>query len=366
MKQPLALISNLLNPVRPDFAGGLETFNYDLTQELLKRSNWDVKLYATGDSVSSSPLIPVVENSLLYSQTPEFRAEGWNYRRLTVEEMGRYTNLMANLAIDKPLIHFSLVNFLPIYLAIKYNLKSITTLHMPADNLHYQWLFRLLQPDELNKVNFVAISQTQAAKLPVVKTVIPNGINPNNFSFDPIGRADFIWIGRMIKEKGAAIAVELAKQLELPLTLAGSPTNQAETDYFNQSIKEYINDKIRSIGKVEKEQKTNFYHGRALLVPIQWEEPFGLVMIEALASGTPVIAFDRGAVREIIDDRVTGIICPADDRVAFRQAIMTIATMPEGQYRQLRQRCRQTFEARFTLERMVNRYEDLYEEINNQ
>lgn len=358
---PVSIVSNIFNPVGPAAPGGLEVFNYYLTKELEER-NLDVELYASGDSEKLKSLKPLVELSLGYSQTQEFLSVPWNYRRLTVREFLIYTDFIQKQKGNR-LIHFSLVNFLPIYLAVKQNLPILVTLHMPVDNLHYQSLQQLLNKNELKRVHFIGISQAQVKNFPDVFRVIYNGVNLEIFPFLENFRENFIWIGRFVKEKGCSDAIEAAEKAKVILEIAGAPHDKNENDYFKEKIKPKISTKIIHKGFVKDKQRSDFYAAKALIFTPKWDEPFGLVMTEAMACGTPVIAYDCGAVREIIQDRKTGYLVPADDIGGLVQAIDRMQNLSEKQYLEMRKNCRDHIEKNFSFKKVAEDYLQTYQEV---
>jgi len=357
---PVSIISNIFNPVGSGVAGGLEVFNYYLTKELEERSI-DTKLFASGDSEKLKSLVPILEKSLAYSQTKEFLAVPWNYRKMTVVEFGIYTKFIQEQKNDR-LIHFSLVNFLPIYLAVKKNLPMITTIHMPVDNKHYQLLLELLTPEEIKKANFIGISNAQAKNFPVRK-IIHNGVSTNDFKFSSTARKSYVWEGRIIPEKGCPDAIKAAEKAGVTLEIGGEPKNTMEEEFFQKEIKPLIKENILYKGFITKDIQSDFYAARALIFTPKWDEPFGLIMTEALACGTPVIAYDRGATSEIIQNGVNGFLVEKDDIEGLVQAIQKIEKMSENDYLIMRQNSRRIIEENFSFKKMTDEYIKTYQEI---
>jgi glycosyltransferase involved in cell wall biosynthesis len=361
-KVSVSIISNIFNPVGPAVAGGLEVFNYYLTKELLNLKV-DVKLYASGDSEDLGNLVPIVEESLAYSKNKDYLSIPWNYRRMTVQEFGIYTDFIQKEKGDR-LIHFSLVNFLPIYLAVKKGLPAMTTIHMPIDNAHYQLLKNLLTPEELKRVHFIGISKAQVKDFPVEK-IIHNGVSTKDFQFSPQGRDAFIWLGRMIPEKGCPDAIVASKKADVSLEIGGEPKNATEEEFFQKEIQPQIQNKISYKGFIREQNRNQFYAAKALIFTPKWEEPFGLIMTESLACGTPVIAYDQGAVSEVIEDGVTGFIVPQNDIEGLVGAIEKIQALPLDKYSKMRQNCREVIEKKFSFEKVAEEYLQTYQEIWN-
>lgn len=186
-----------------------------------------------------------------------------------------------------------------------------------------------------------------------------------------------MFCGRIHPTKGVGLAIEAAMKLKKKLLLVGS-IGYSHMDYFNNEIKPYINGDVSLVENIsEKTSIAKLYGSSKLFIfPIQYEEPFGLVMIEAMATGTPVVAFARGSVPEVVKDGETGfIVNPSDDDIrgdwvikktgleGLCEAVEKIYTMPEDQYRAMRRACRTHVEANFTVERMVDGYEKVYQEV---
>lgn len=359
---PISIISNIFNPVGPSAPGGLEVFNYYLTKELEER-NIDVELYASGDSEKLKSLKPIIDLSLEYSQTQEFLSVPWNYRRMTVREFGVYTGFIQNQKNDR-LVHFSLVNFLPIYLAIKRKLSVITTIHMPIDNLHYQILKNLLTPEELKQAHFIGVSKAQVKNFPVEK-IIHNGVATQDFQFSSQARDTFIWMGRIIPEKGCPDAIAASNKAKVLLEIGGEPKNMTEEQFFQKNIQPGINNNISYKGFIKAQERSRFYAAKALIFTPKWEEAFGLIMTEAMACGTPVIAYNRGAVSEIIKDGETGYLVPEGDTEGLAKAILKIQDLSQKQYLEMRKNCREHIEKNFSFKKMVDEYILVYKEIWN-
>jgi glycosyltransferase involved in cell wall biosynthesis len=198
--------------------------------------------------------------------------------------------------------------------------------------------------------HFVSISDSQrrdAPDLPYTATVY-NGIDTDVFSFHDTAEDYLMFVGRIVPEKGLKEAVQVAIKTDRRLIIVGqvSPVTQW---YFDEHVKPYLSDKILYLGLIDKEQLARYYQkAAALLVPIRWEEPFGLTMAEAMSCGTPVIAFRRGSVPEVVKDGKTGFI--VENTAEMIGAIENIGKIS-------RQDCRTHVEKNFTKTRMVNNYE---------
>ncbi|HEY5695762.1 MAG TPA: glycosyltransferase family 4 protein [Candidatus Saccharimonadales bacterium] len=225
-------------------------------------------------------------------------------------------------------------------------------LHDFIDDRRRQVFEMHLSPNQ----HFVSISNSQrrdAPDFPYVDT-IHNGIDTDLFSYSEDAEDYLMYAGRIVPDKGAKEAVQVALQTGRRLIITGqySPVTQW---YFDEHIKPHLNDRILYLGQIDKTQMAKYYRkAAALLVPIHWEEPFGLTMAEAMSCGTPVIAFHRGSVPEIIEDGKTGFI--VDNTSEMIDTIENIGKIK-------RRDCRSHVEKNFTITTMVNRYEKVLHNV---
>ncbi len=226
---------------------------------------------------------------------------------------------------------------------------------------------------------FMAISNAQKLlypSLPIIG-VVHNGIKIEDFEFSEKAEDYMIFLGRITPDKGILEAIQIVNKTHKKLKIAGI-IDQNVPDYVRKITKEIESNKeIQFLGEVEQREKSSLLKGAlAVLMPIQWEEPFGLVAVEALACGTPVIAFARGALPEIIKDGRTGfIINPSDDDIrgdyitkktgidGFCEAIKHIYSLSKNDYLKMRRASRKHVEEQFALKRMVDGYEKIYSEL---
>jgi len=226
------------------------------------------------------------------------------------------------------------------------------TIHDPLN----KWRIKLYKMFESKNQHFVSISNAQREPAPGLNyaATIYNGIDLNRFPFAEKPKDYFVFVSNLREKKGAVEAVKAARKARVKLLIIG-PKSGLKRSYWKKSIAPYLGDKIKYIGFVKREKLYQYYQGaRAILVPIKWEEPFGLVMTEAMACGCPVIAFRRGSVPEIVEHKKTGFIVKDVEKMA--EAIKKIDEIK-------RIDCRKRVEKRFSVEAMVNGYEKLFLKI---
>ncbi|MFA5384440.1 MAG: glycosyltransferase family 4 protein [Eubacteriales bacterium] len=208
-------------------------------------------------------------------------------------------------------------------------------------------------------VHFISISNNQRSSLPGLNYLgtVYNGVKFDKYPFSPDKDDFFFYIGRFNPEKAPHLACEAARRMGAKLVLAGKVHEQAEVIYFEQFIRPYLNEKITYIGEVghwSEEKMRMFSRGKGYLYPIQWEEPFGITMVEAMACGTPVITFKRGSAPEVVEHGVTGFVVETmEEFVAAADQAGSISPF----------KCRERVENLFTSQFMVDSYERLYKEV---
>jgi glycosyltransferase involved in cell wall biosynthesis len=237
----------------------------------------------------------------------------------------------------------------------------VYTLHdpMPPKNSIEHW--------RLNKFkhhNFISISKSQRGNSNYnwVGTVL-HGIDVGSIPFIEKPDSYMAFMGRFAKTKGIETAVSVAKKTNTKLKAAGKSSNEAGNRYFEKTLKPlFKKNSVKNLGMILGNKRFQFLgKARAVLFPIQWEEPFGLVMVEAMASGTPVIAFNRGSVPEVIKHGKTGFIVKNEREMIA--AVKKIYAMPAREYGNMRKQCRKHVEKQFSAERMAENYENLYYKV---
>ncbi|HEY9732421.1 MAG TPA: glycosyltransferase family 4 protein [Drouetiella sp.] len=344
----IAQVAANTEPVPPVGYGGTELIVSLLTEELVKRGH-EVTLFAAGTSKTNAKLITVVDEPL--------RAAG-KYNMLQWPAFDMQTLIEVENRQDQFDIVHSHMSWSALPVLDRLKCATLTTMHNQVKPycegiyLRYRHLPFVAISDSFKSLN-------KPDELNYVATVY-NGIRVEDFSknSDTDQREGLLFVGRLCKDKGTAEALDIAKQLKMPLTLAGKVDKNDEA-YFEQEVKPRLeNSDAEFIGEVDHDQKVALYSkALAVVYPINFNEPFGLVMAEALAAGTPVMAFDRGSVREVLDDPKTSIIGSSVDQLVKR--------FPELKHIN-RNDCVERVQNLFSVEKMVDSYEAVYERLLKQ
>jgi glycosyltransferase involved in cell wall biosynthesis len=338
----IAQVAPLYERVPPVLYGGTERIVAYLTEELLRRGH-AVTLFAASDSETSGELVASAARAL--------RLDPGAGDQLAPHmiELGQ----VFERARDFDVIHCH-VDYLAFPFAGLVPTPTLHTLHGRLDLAHLVPVFR-----HFRELALVSISDAQRAPLAPLGVnwlrTVPHGLPLRDYPYSPRGGRYLVFLGRIAREKRPDLAIEMAKQAGLPLKIAAK-VDPADRLYFEREIEPLLDHPlIDFIGEVDDRQKVALLCGAcALLFPIDWPEPFGLVMIEALACGTPVIARPRGSVAEVLVDGRTGFI--AETLPELVEAVKRLDTID-------RAACRRHVEERFTVERMVDGYEALYESL---
>ncbi len=334
----IAMLSPIAWRTPPRHYGPWENVVSLLTEGLVRRGI-DVTLFATGDSQTAGRLQSVCPRG--YAEDPELLPKVWECLHISqVFERGDEFDLIHNQFDYLPLtytgmtstpvvttIHgFSSLNILPVYQ--KYNGKSF----------------------------YVAISAADRSPALSYIATIHHGIDLDQFTFQPEHGEYLLFFGRIHPEKGTLECIEVARRSGMPLVLAGIIQDQ---DYFDSQVRPHIDDnRVRYVGSVGPAKRDELLGGAyALLHPISFDEPFGLSVVEAMACGTPVVAFARGSMPEVVDDGVTGYL--TGDAHQMTQQVKRVRDLD-------RRSCRRWVENRFSVERMVDDYIRVYDRIIHQ
>ncbi len=332
----IAQIAPLHEAVPPKLYGGTERVVSFLTEELVNLGH-DVTLFASGDSVTSADLHASWPRALRLD--PAIR-DPIAPHMLMMEHVARRMD-------DFDVLHFHM-DYWPFSFFSRQRLPFITTLHGRLDLPELQPVF-----NTFNKVPVVSISDSQRRPLPqanFVRTVL-HGLPEGLLTPRPGPRNYLAFLGRICPEKGVDKAIRIARASGIPLKIAAK-VDRVDAEYFERKIRPMLGDGVELIGEINDSQKPDFLSGACgLLMPIDWPEPFGLVMIEAMACGTPVIAFNRGSVPEVIEDGLTGFI--VEDETSAISAVARLGELTTGAIRR-------RFETRFTARRMAEDYLGIY------
>ena len=334
----VALLAPVWFPVPPTGYGGIEWVVAVLADGLVEAGH-DVTLFASGDSRTAARLVSV-------------------YERAPSERIGTsLTELRHALTCFVRAGEFDVVNDhsgLPAAaLAGTVATPVVHTVHGPLDGeagVVYGQVASVAP-----RLGLISLSLNQRRPRPDLPWLAncPNAIDLEHYPFDP-GRGDYLlFLGRLSVEKGAHRAIEAARRVGLPLKLAGKMREPLEREYFEAHVRPNLGRGIEYLGEVTHEEKVALLQGaRATIFPVSWEEPFGLVMVESMACGTPVVATRRGAVPEVIEHGRSGLI--VNDEAALAGAILEVGRIDPRE-------CRRAAEERFAPARMVRDYVAAYE-----
>ena len=329
-------------PLPPHGYGVIELVVSVLTEGLVRRGH-EVTLFASGDSQTEARL------RYVFAKAPFERIEQGAGLEV-LHSLAAYTH-----AAEFDVIHDhdgiasrgmgALVNRLM-------GTPVVATLHGPADPGSQELLVGMR-----HSLRFIAISDYQRQGFPDLDFVatIPNAIDLEQYPFAHKKDGYLLFLGRMTADKGAHTAIEVARRLGECLIMAGKINEGPERQYFNEQVEPHLSDNVHFRGEVDMDVKVELYqHAKCTLFPIQWAEPFGLVMIESLATGTPVIAFRRGSVPEVIDHGRTGFVVDTVDEMV--EAVRHVGDIDPAE-------CRRAVTERFGIEAFVDAHEAAYERM---
>ncbi len=336
----IAQVAPLYESVPPRCYGGTERVVSWLTEELVEQGH-EVVLFASGDSLTKAKLISPCSRALRLN--PE-RFDPLACSILQLEQLFQRIDSFDVVHFHIDSVHFPLCR--------RHQVAHVTTLHGRLDLRGLTELY-----NEFNDMPVVSISQAQISPLPAINWygTVHHGLPLEKYRLNKQQGTYLAFLGRICPEKGVARAIEIAKRFAMPLKIAAK-VDEADRRYMEREIRPLLNHHLVDfIGEISDEDQAGFLgNAYALVSPIDWPEPFGLVMIEAMACGTPTVAFRNGSVPEVIDDRVTGYIVENVEEAV--QALQTIETFD-------RARCRGVFEARFSSKRMAEDYVQIYKRV---
>lgn len=305
----IAIAAPFEEKVPPTQYGGTELVVSNLAENLVKMGH-EVTLLATGDSETAAHLVPIFKRPL--RKIPDFKD-------IKLRDTYKY------VGVGKAVCYLTKNNFDIVHNHIGWRVLPfegmlscpiVTTLHGPLDIEYQQRVY-----GEYRNSRYISISYNQRQPMRDLNFVanVYNGIDTDKFQFSGGTQDYYAFLGRMSPEKGPVQAIEIAKKAGVKLVMAAK-IDAVDEEFFKREVEPLIDeDQIKFIGEVDHEGKLKLLSkARALIAPIQWEEPFGLYFIEAMACGTPVISMRRGSVPEIVVDKKTGFICDSIDEAVSR------------------------------------------------
>ena len=336
----IAQVAPLYESVPPKYYGGTERVVSYLTEELVRQGH-EVTLFASGDSKTKARLVAACPRSL----------------RLDEHCQDRFVHHLVMLedvfvrAADFDIIHFH-VDYMHFPLSRRDPIAQVTTLHGRLDLPDLVPLYQ-----EFREMPVISISNGQREPLAWAnwQATVYHGLPADRYRFRADPGSYLAFLGRISPEKRVDRAIEIAQQVGMPLKIAAK-IDRVDKDYFDLVIAPLLrNPLVEFVGEIGEREKDEFLgNAYALLFPIDWPEPFGLVMIEAMACGTPVIAYRGGAVPEIMEQGHTGFVVEG-----LKDAVEAVRRVPQLS----RKRCREVFEKRFTATRMASDYVQVFERL---
>jgi glycosyltransferase involved in cell wall biosynthesis len=337
----IAQIAPLIESVPPRFYGGTERIVSYLTEALVKQGH-DVTLFASGQSITTAKLVPCCAQALRLNPSVRDPIPYYMVMLDKVRKMAPHFDVL-HFHIDQ--FHFPIFHELPS--------QTVTTLHGRQDLPDLKHLY-----SGFPEMPLVSISDAQRRPINDANFAgtVYHGLPSDSLTPTLLARGGYLaFLGRISPEKRLDRAIEIARAVGLPLKIAAK-VDRVDQEYFKTEIEPLLSlPGIEFIGEIDERSKSKFLgDARALIFPIDWPEPFGLVMIEAMACGTPVLAFRNGSVEEVIDNGITGEIVESVSEAICK--IGSILALDRG-------KVRQRFEQRFSAERMARDYVDIYKKV---
>lgn len=359
-KLRIAQVAPLWISIPPEKYGGIERIVHYLTEELIRRGH-NVTLFASGDSKTKAKLVSVYPRALKKDKIP-WSDPFWNMENLSVafKKADQFDIIHAHLDLwtlffqeltKTPVVH-TFHN--PMYTSSITDPKRLPT--------------RLKMFDIHKKTTFGCFISKSQRKLSPVKFphnwIVYNGIDISPYKFNPKPDDYFVWIARIDPYKGIENAIWAAKKTRSKLLIAGR-LDKSRHEYFKTKIKPHLGKRIKYVGELSQEELPKFYgKAKAVLYPIEWHEPFGLIMVEAMACGTPAIAFERGSVPEVIKDKKTGFVVPFMTKKGKKNINGLIKAIKQIDSIK-REDCRKWVEEKFIYQKMTDKYEEVYYKVLN-
>lgn len=353
--------------------GAQEYLAYSIAEGLVKKGH-DVTLFASGDSHTSAKLISITPQQVVDIDFPDTR----------IKDMYELMNLSEGF---KPKYNFDIIhNHLLPYGLVFSNISTTPTVH----TLHhaiYETKAEIFLYKKYKDANYISISNSQQKIIPDLNYIstVYNGIDTSFYTFKEKPEKDYmLYIGRMKKYKGIHTAIKLSKETGIKLIIAApmpiitQPDYHEVIEYWENEIKPNLDTGyIEYVGTIHGDEKRSIIqNAKVLLFPVEREEPFGITVIEAMSCGTPVIAYAMGAIPELVLDSKTGLLVNLSDSnlkgewkiiessyEGIKNAVGKLYSMPEEEYKNLRLNARKHVESKFTVERMVNKYEEVYKMV---
>lgn len=342
----IGIIAHLKYPIAEPFAGGLEMHTHLLARSLRERGH-DVTVFASSRSDAALGLEAICDATAL-AEVGSAEAHDVAF----FKEHHAYLSLMKDLRQrDFDVIHNNSLHYLPVSMSDTLPMPMVTTLHTPP----FCWLESGVRLCSDPRHSFAAVSRAVAGlwhHVAYADQVILNGIDLKEFAFhrEPDAQPYLVWYGRIVPEKGLHFAIEAARLIGMPLRIAGPVLNH---DYFSAKIQPHLGTDVIHVGHLEHSNLARLIGGaRAFLCTPMWDEPYGLVVAEALACGVPVAAFARGAIPEILDESC-GVLAIPDDVASLASAGLAALSLN-------REDCRRRAEGTCDARRMIDGYEALY------
>jgi glycosyltransferase involved in cell wall biosynthesis len=336
----IAQVAPLYESVPPKYYGGTERIVSYLTEELVRQGH-EVTLFASGDSETKARLVSACRRSL---RLDKHCVDHLVHHIVMLEQVFRRAHQFDVVHFHIDYLHFPLSRRQPI--------AQLTTLHGRLDIPDLVPLYR-----EFPDMPLVSISDAQREPFPGAgwEATVYHGLPDDLYRFRREPGTYLAFLGRISPEKRVDRAIEIARQVGIPLRIAAK-VDRVDQEYFRCVVEPLLGGSlVEFVGEIGEGEKDEFLgNAYALLFPIDWPEPFGLVMIEAMACGTPVIAYRQGSVPEVMEEGRTGFVVDELD-----EAVDAVLRVPELS----RQRCREVFEQRFTATRMTHDYLEVYERL---